>query len=58
VNIPNHIFKSLETIFWIKKLKIFDADPDPGCGNFLTQDPGWKYLDLGPGMNIPDPQHC
>jgi hypothetical protein len=24
----------------IKILKFFDADPDPGCGIFLTLDPG------------------
>jgi hypothetical protein len=27
-------------------------------GIFLTRDPGWKNSDLGPGINIPDPQHC
>jgi hypothetical protein len=38
MNIPDHIFESLETIFWVKKLKFFDADPgsenlfDPGSG--------------------------
>jgi hypothetical protein len=40
MNIPNHISESLETNFWVKILKIFDADPDPGI--FLTLDPGWK----------------
>jgi hypothetical protein len=30
MNIPDHISKSLETIFLIKILKFFDADPDPG----------------------------
>ncbi len=37
-NIPNHISESLETIFWVKILKFFDADPDTGI--FLTLDPG------------------
>ncbi len=52
MNIPDHISKSLETIFLVKILKFFDADP----GIFLTRDPGWKKLRSG--MNIPDPQHC
>jgi hypothetical protein len=50
MNIPDHISESLETIFWIKILKFFDADPDSGSGTFLTLDPG-------SGINIPDPQH-
>jgi hypothetical protein len=51
MNIPEHISESLETIFWVKILKFFDADPDPEI--FLTRDPGWKKF----GINIPDPQH-
>jgi hypothetical protein len=38
MNIPDHISESLETIFGVKILKSFDADP----GIFLTLDPGWK----------------
>jgi hypothetical protein len=40
MNIPDHISKRLETIFWVKilKLPVFDTDPDPGI--FLTLDPG------------------
>jgi hypothetical protein len=30
MNNPGHIFASLETIFWVKILKIFDADPGSG----------------------------
>jgi hypothetical protein len=30
MKIPNHISESLETIFWVKILKFFDADADPG----------------------------
>jgi hypothetical protein len=30
MNIPDHISESLETIFWLKKLKFFDEDSDPG----------------------------
>ncbi len=29
---------------------------DPG-GISLTLDPGWKNLEPGSGINIPDPQH-
>jgi hypothetical protein len=29
MNIPDHIFESAETIFGLKILKFFDADPDP-----------------------------
>jgi hypothetical protein len=52
MNIPDHNSESLETIFWDKILKFFDADP----GISLTPDPGWKKF--GSGINIPDPQHC
>jgi hypothetical protein len=31
-NSPDHISESLETIFWVKILKFFDADP--GWKNF------------------------
>jgi hypothetical protein len=27
MNNPDHISESLETIFWVKILKLFDADP-------------------------------
>ncbi len=49
VNIPDHISESLETVFGLKILKFFDADPgqDPGSGIFLIRDPGWKYSDPG-----------
>jgi hypothetical protein len=51
MNIPDHISESLETIFWVKTLELFDEDPDPGTRVCLTLDPGWKNSD-------PDPQHC
>jgi hypothetical protein len=50
-NNPDHISESLETIFWVKILEFFDANPDPGSVIFLT-------LDTGSGINIPDSQHC
>ena len=39
MNIPGHISESLETIFWVKILKFFDADADPGI--FLALDSEW-----------------
>jgi hypothetical protein len=42
-NIPDHIFESLETIFWIKILKFFDCGSGFGIGNLLeprSGDPG------------------
>jgi hypothetical protein len=38
MNVPDHISESLETIFWVKILKFFHADADPGSGNLF--DPG------------------
>ncbi len=49
------MYKSLETVFWVKILKFFneDADADPGSGNLF--DPGYgiwdgKNSDPGSGM--------
>jgi hypothetical protein len=47
MNIPDHISESLETIFGFKILKLFDVDPNPGSGIFLTRDPGWKTFGSG-----------
>ncbi len=41
MNNPDHISDSFETIFWVKILKFFDADPG-GSGIFLIRDPGWE----------------
>jgi hypothetical protein len=43
MNIPDHIYESLETIFGSKMFEFFDADPDPGSGIFWPWiwDPGW-----------------
>ncbi len=38
MNIPDRISESLETIFWVKILKFFDADQ----GIFLTLFREWK----------------
>jgi hypothetical protein len=39
MNIPDHMSESLETIFWVKILKFFNADPRSGDGN--NSDPGF-----------------
>ncbi len=47
MNISDHFSESLESVLGLKILKFFDEDPDPGSGNFLTLDPGWKNSDSG-----------
>jgi hypothetical protein len=37
INITDHISEGLETIFWVKILNFFDADPD---GIFVTLELG------------------
>jgi hypothetical protein len=55
MNIPDHISECLETVFWPKILKFFDADPDPGSGSGIFFDPASGIRD---GKNSdPDPQH-
>jgi hypothetical protein len=39
MNNPNHIFESLETIFWIKILNFFDADPGSRMEEIRIRDP-------------------
>jgi hypothetical protein len=41
MNILDHISERLEIIFWVKILKFFDADADPGS---------WKLYDPGSGI--------
>jgi hypothetical protein len=40
MNNPDHISESMETIFWVKILKFFDADPGSGVEKIRIQDPG------------------
>ncbi len=50
MNNPDHISENLETIFWVKILKFFDADPDgQKFGSWMEK--------FGSGINIPDRQH-
>jgi hypothetical protein len=53
----SYFLELTETIFWVKILKFFDADPGPGSGNetIRIRDPGWEKD--GSGINILDPQH-
>ncbi len=60
MNILDHISESLETIFWVKILKVFDADADPDQGSWNLLDPesgvpDEKNSDPGSGINIPGP---
>jgi hypothetical protein len=55
MNVPDHISESLETIFWLKILKFFNADP--GSVIFLALDPGSGMEKFGSGIIIPDLQH-
>jgi hypothetical protein len=46
-----------ETIFWVKILKFFDADPGSGLEKFGSGMKKIRIRDLESGMFIPDPQH-
>jgi hypothetical protein len=50
MNNPDHISESLETIFWAKILKFFDADLGSGKEKIQIRDPGWEKL--GSGIKI------
>jgi hypothetical protein len=50
------ISESLITIFWVKILKFFDADP--GWKKFESGIRDGKNSDPGSGINIPDSQYC
>jgi hypothetical protein len=47
MNNPDHISESLETIFRVKMLKVFDADPESGMEKIWILDPGWKKFGSG-----------
>jgi hypothetical protein len=47
MNNPDQVSESLETIFWVKILKFFDADP--GSGIKKNPGPGWKIRIRDPG---------
>jgi hypothetical protein len=54
MNIPDHISEILETIFRVINT-FLDAHPDPGSFGPWIRDVGWKNLDPGSGINIPNP---
>jgi hypothetical protein len=63
MNNPDHISESLETIFLVKIIKFFDADPGSDIRDGKNSDLGSgmeksRILDPGSGINIPDSQHC
>jgi hypothetical protein len=51
MNNPDRISESIETIFWVKILEFFDADPVSGMEKIRMRD--GKVADPG----YPDPQH-
>jgi hypothetical protein len=53
MNVPNYFSESVETVFKVKILIVFDRIRDPG---FFY--PGPEMEKFGSGINIPDPQHC
>jgi hypothetical protein len=55
MNNPDRISESLETIFWVKILKFFDADPEFGMEKIRIRDGKTSVSESG--INIPDPQH-
>ncbi len=48
---PDHIFRSLETIFFgffgVKILKFFDEDPGSRMETVRIPDPGWRQFGSG-----------
>jgi hypothetical protein len=55
MNNPDHFFESLETIFWVKILKFFDADP--GWKKFGSGIRKGENSDPGSRTYIPDTQY-
>ncbi len=47
MNNPDHISESLETLFWVKLLKFFDAGQGSGMKEIRIRDPAWKNSDPG-----------
>jgi hypothetical protein len=54
---PDHNSESLESVFCVKLLKFFDADPGSGMEKIRNRDPVWKKFGSGirdkhPGSTI------
>jgi hypothetical protein len=58
MNITDLSLENLISVFGLKILKFFDADPDLGSCQPWIQDGTNRIRDSGSGINIPDPQHC
>jgi hypothetical protein len=54
MNNPDHISESLETVFWVKILKFFDADPGSGMEKIRIRD--GKNSDPGSGIRDKCPE--
>jgi hypothetical protein len=52
MNNPDHISESLETIFWVKILKSFDADSGSKMEKIQIRDPGSATLLFTPRVFI------
>ncbi len=52
-NIWEYIFESLESIFGLQILKLFDAELDPRSVIFLTLDPGSEMEKFGSRIRDP-----
>jgi hypothetical protein len=48
----------VKPLFWVKKLKFFDANPGSGMEKYGSGIRDGKNTDPGSRINIPDPQHC
>jgi hypothetical protein len=53
LELRNHFFAFLG----VKILKFFEKDPGSRMETVRIRDPGWKKLDPGSGISIPDPPH-
>jgi hypothetical protein len=52
MNNPDHISKSLETIFGVKIFKFFDADPGSGMGKIRIRDEHLRSATLAPANQV------
>jgi hypothetical protein len=56
IRVPDHIYESLETMFWVKILKFLERIRDLGWKKFGFENRGGMEK-IRSGINIPDPQH-
>jgi hypothetical protein len=58
MNNPDHIFENLENQYLGIKYSNYLRIRDPGWKRIGSGIRDGKHSDPGPGINIPDPQHC